>query len=76
MARGVEKRARRVCVPRWVSPVMSLNGMGGPLEWLAAKDPRMIKTLAPEQPGGASASPGPASQPRTPGGEAEEVAGN
>jgi NAD(P)-dependent dehydrogenase (short-subunit alcohol dehydrogenase family) len=45
MARGVEKRARRVCVPRWVSPVMSLNGMGGPLEWLAAKDPRMIKTL-------------------------------
>lgn len=45
MARGVEKRARRVCVPRWVSPVMSLNGMGGGLEWLAARDPRFIKSL-------------------------------
>jgi NAD(P)-dependent dehydrogenase (short-subunit alcohol dehydrogenase family) len=45
MARGVEKRARRVCVPRWVSPVMSLNGMGGGIEWLAARDPRFIRSL-------------------------------
>jgi hypothetical protein len=42
---GIERRSRRVCVPRWVSWVVSWNGLGGPLEALAARDRRFIRNL-------------------------------
>lgn len=45
IVRGVERRAKRVCAPRWVSLVVSLHGLGGPLEALAARDPRIVRSL-------------------------------
>ncbi len=45
IARGVERRAKRVCIPRWVSPVVSLAGLGGWVEALAARDPRFVRNL-------------------------------
>ena len=45
IVRGIERRARRVYVPRWVGPVVSLQGLGGPLEWLVARDPRLVRNL-------------------------------
>jgi NAD(P)-dependent dehydrogenase (short-subunit alcohol dehydrogenase family) len=45
IVRGVERRAKRVCAPRWVSLVVSLHGLGGPLEALVARDPRIARSL-------------------------------
>src|SRR3954471_16900290 len=47
--RGIERRSRRVCVPNWVSWVVSLNGLGGPVEALAARDRRFIRNLKQAQ---------------------------
>jgi NAD(P)-dependent dehydrogenase (short-subunit alcohol dehydrogenase family) len=43
IVRGIEKRARRVCVPRWVNWTVSWNGLGGPIEWIAARDRRFVR---------------------------------
>jgi NAD(P)-dependent dehydrogenase (short-subunit alcohol dehydrogenase family) len=43
IVQGIERRARRVCVPRWVNWVVSWNGLGGPLEALAARDRRFVR---------------------------------
>jgi NAD(P)-dependent dehydrogenase (short-subunit alcohol dehydrogenase family) len=43
VVRGIEKRARRVCVPRWVNWTVSWNGLGGPVEWIAARDRRFVR---------------------------------
>jgi NAD(P)-dependent dehydrogenase (short-subunit alcohol dehydrogenase family) len=43
VVRGIEKRARRVCVPRWVSWTVSWNGLGGPIEAIAARDRRFVR---------------------------------
>jgi NAD(P)-dependent dehydrogenase (short-subunit alcohol dehydrogenase family) len=40
---GMEKRARRITVPRWVNFTVSWNGLGGPFEWIAARDRRFVK---------------------------------
>ena len=45
IVRGIERRSRRVYRPAWVGPVVSFNSMGAPLEWLAARDPRVSRTL-------------------------------
>jgi NAD(P)-dependent dehydrogenase (short-subunit alcohol dehydrogenase family) len=43
IVRGIEKRSRRVCVPRWVNWTVSWNGLGGPVEWIAARDRRFVR---------------------------------
>jgi NAD(P)-dependent dehydrogenase (short-subunit alcohol dehydrogenase family) len=43
IVRGIEKRSRRVCVPRWVNWTVSWNGLGGPIEWVAARDRRFVR---------------------------------
>jgi NAD(P)-dependent dehydrogenase (short-subunit alcohol dehydrogenase family) len=43
VVRGIERRSRRVCVPRWVSWTVSWNGLGGPIEAIAARDRRFIR---------------------------------
>ena len=43
IVRGIERRSRRICVPRWVNFAVSWNGLGGPFEALAARDPRFIR---------------------------------
>jgi NAD(P)-dependent dehydrogenase (short-subunit alcohol dehydrogenase family) len=43
IVRGIERRARRVCVPRWVNWTVSWNGLGGPVEWIAARDRRFVR---------------------------------
>jgi NAD(P)-dependent dehydrogenase (short-subunit alcohol dehydrogenase family) len=43
VVRGIEKRATRITVPRWVNWTVSLNGLGRPLEWLAARDRRFAR---------------------------------
>jgi NAD(P)-dependent dehydrogenase (short-subunit alcohol dehydrogenase family) len=43
IVRGIERRSRRVCVPRWVSWTVSWNGLGGPIEAIAARDRRFIR---------------------------------
>jgi NAD(P)-dependent dehydrogenase (short-subunit alcohol dehydrogenase family) len=43
IVRGIERRSRRVCVPRWVNFVVSWNGHGGPFEALAARDRRFVR---------------------------------
>ena len=40
---GIEKRASRITVPRWVNWTVSWHGLGRPLEWLAARDPRFAR---------------------------------
>lgn len=45
VVRGIERRSKRVCHPRWVSPVVSLAGLGGPIEALVARDPRFVANL-------------------------------
>jgi NAD(P)-dependent dehydrogenase (short-subunit alcohol dehydrogenase family) len=40
---GIEKRARRITVPRWVNFTVSWNGLGGPIEWIAARDRRFVR---------------------------------
>jgi NAD(P)-dependent dehydrogenase (short-subunit alcohol dehydrogenase family) len=77
--RGIERRSRRVCHPRWVSPVVSLHGLGAPLEALAARDPRFVRNLrkAQKEAGlGLHASTSTPNEPSAaaPGREAEEAA--
>jgi NAD(P)-dependent dehydrogenase (short-subunit alcohol dehydrogenase family) len=43
IARGVERRAKRVYAPRWVPGLLALRGLSGPLEALAARDPRLVR---------------------------------
>jgi NAD(P)-dependent dehydrogenase (short-subunit alcohol dehydrogenase family) len=43
VVRGIERRSRRICVPRWVGWTVSWNGLGGPIEWIAARDRRFIR---------------------------------
>src|SRR5581483_1395998 len=43
LVRGIERRSSRVTVPRWVNFVVSWNGLGRPLESLAARDRRFIR---------------------------------
>jgi NAD(P)-dependent dehydrogenase (short-subunit alcohol dehydrogenase family) len=45
IVRGIERRSRRVCIPRWVNFVVSWNGLGGPFEALAAREPRFVRNL-------------------------------
>ena len=45
---GVERRAKRVYAPRWVPLLLALRGMGGPIESLAARDPRLVNALRAE----------------------------
>jgi len=43
VVRGIERRSSRITVPRWVSWTVSWNGLGRPLEWLAARDRRFAR---------------------------------
>jgi NAD(P)-dependent dehydrogenase (short-subunit alcohol dehydrogenase family) len=43
LVRGIERRSRRVTVPRWVNFVVTWNGLGGPFESLAARDRRFVR---------------------------------
>jgi NAD(P)-dependent dehydrogenase (short-subunit alcohol dehydrogenase family) len=43
IVRGIEKRSRRICVPRWVNWTVSWNGLGGPIEAIAARDRRFVR---------------------------------
>lgn len=43
VVRGIERRSRRICVPRWVNWTVSWNGLGGPIEAIAARDRRFIR---------------------------------
>ena len=43
VVRGIEKRASRITVPRWVNWTVSWNGLGRPIEWLAARDRRFVR---------------------------------
>jgi NAD(P)-dependent dehydrogenase (short-subunit alcohol dehydrogenase family) len=43
VVRGMEKRARRTTVPRWVNWTVTWNGLGGPVEWIAARDRRFVR---------------------------------
>jgi NAD(P)-dependent dehydrogenase (short-subunit alcohol dehydrogenase family) len=43
VVRGIEKRATRITVPRWVNFTVSWNGHGRAIEWLAARDRRFIR---------------------------------
>lgn len=45
VVRGVERRAKHVYAPRWVPAVLALRGLGGPVESLAARDPRLVRAL-------------------------------
>jgi NAD(P)-dependent dehydrogenase (short-subunit alcohol dehydrogenase family) len=45
VARGVERRAKRVYAPRWVPALIALRGFGGPVESLAGHDPRLVRAL-------------------------------
>lgn len=48
IVRGIERRSKRVCAPGWVSGAVLLGGLGGPLEALAARDPRLVRLLRAE----------------------------
>jgi YD repeat-containing protein len=43
VVRGIEKRASRITVPRWVNWTVTWNGLGRPIEWLAARDRRFVR---------------------------------
>jgi NAD(P)-dependent dehydrogenase (short-subunit alcohol dehydrogenase family) len=43
IVRGVQRRAKRVYAPRWVPALLALRGLSGPLDDLAARDPRFVK---------------------------------
>jgi NAD(P)-dependent dehydrogenase (short-subunit alcohol dehydrogenase family) len=45
IAGGVELRAKRVYAPRWIPGLIAMRGLGGPIETLAARDPRLVKAL-------------------------------
>lgn len=65
IVRGIERRSKRVCVPRWVSPIISLHGLGGPLEALAARDPRFVRNVKQAQLEADDAQHGPAPEAAT-----------
>ena len=48
IARGVERRSKRVVAPRWVRGAVIFGGLGGPLESLAAREPRLVRSLKSE----------------------------
>ena len=48
IARGVERRSKRVVAPRWVTVPILFGGLGGPLEGLAAREPRLVRALRSE----------------------------
>jgi NAD(P)-dependent dehydrogenase (short-subunit alcohol dehydrogenase family) len=73
VVRGIERRSRRVTVPRWVNFTVSWNGLGGPIEALAARDPRFVRNWKRAHVEAAQAQSLPeAEAPETP--EGEEVA--
>jgi YD repeat-containing protein len=43
VVRGIEKRASRTTVPRWVNWALTWNGLGRPIEAIAARDRRFIR---------------------------------
>ena len=43
VVRGIEKRATRITVPRWVNFTVSWNGHGRAIEWIAARDRRFVR---------------------------------
>jgi NAD(P)-dependent dehydrogenase (short-subunit alcohol dehydrogenase family) len=43
IVRGIERRSKQVYAPRWVPTASRLRGLGGPLESLAARHPRMAE---------------------------------
>jgi hypothetical protein len=43
VVRGIEKRASRIAVPRWVNWTVTWNGLGRPIEWIAARDRRFVR---------------------------------
>jgi hypothetical protein len=43
IVRGVQRRSKRVYAPRWVPALLALRGLSGPLDDLAARDPRFVK---------------------------------
>jgi NAD(P)-dependent dehydrogenase (short-subunit alcohol dehydrogenase family) len=43
VVRGIERRATRITVPRWVNFTVSWNGHGRAIEWLAARDRRFVR---------------------------------
>jgi YD repeat-containing protein len=43
VVRGIEKRASRITVPRWVNWTVTWNGLGRPIEWIAARDRRFVR---------------------------------
>jgi NAD(P)-dependent dehydrogenase (short-subunit alcohol dehydrogenase family) len=43
VVRGIEKRASRITVPRWVNLTVTWNGLGRPIEWIAARDRRFVR---------------------------------
>jgi NAD(P)-dependent dehydrogenase (short-subunit alcohol dehydrogenase family) len=45
VVRGVERRANRVYAPRWVPALLRARGLGGPLETLAARHPRLVEAV-------------------------------
>jgi NAD(P)-dependent dehydrogenase (short-subunit alcohol dehydrogenase family) len=45
IVRGVERRAKRVYAPRWVPALIAARGLGGPIESLAGRDPRLVRAL-------------------------------
>ncbi|MGH2954156.1 MAG: short-chain dehydrogenase/reductase [Solirubrobacterales bacterium] len=64
IVRGVERRARRVYAPRWVPALIAARGLGGPMEALAARHPRLIEACrAAEARVSDTAGDGPAAAP-------------
>jgi hypothetical protein len=45
IVRGVERRARYVYAPPWVPLLLCTRGLGGPLEVLAARHPRLVDAV-------------------------------
>jgi NAD(P)-dependent dehydrogenase (short-subunit alcohol dehydrogenase family) len=43
VVRGIEKRASRITVPRWVNWTVTWNGLGRPIEAIAARDRRFVR---------------------------------
>lgn len=61
IVRGVERRAKWVYAPRWLPAVIAGHGLGGPLEGLAARHPRLVRAVraAEERPASTVSIPAP-----------------
>jgi hypothetical protein len=57
IARGVERRAKRVYAPRWVPALIAARGLGGPVESLAGRDPRLVRALRDAEREAAASTP-------------------